>query len=254
MTNLRRLGLLAAVLLLPLTTAGACTGRLEAAPGRTNVVLVLTDDLATNLVQYMPNVQKLAAEGTTFANYTVTDSLCCPSRSSILTGRFPHNTGVFTNTPPDGGYSVFAEQQEKDTFATALRDHGYRTAMMGKYLNGYGPGEHGVRPGWTDWAVAGNGYGGYDYDLNENGTVRHYGKGPGDYLTTVISGRAQRFITDSAEAGDPFLLEVATFTPHGPFVPAPEDKDAFPGLKAPRGPPSTPCPPTRRDGWPAGSR
>src|SRR5690242_15411296 len=62
-----------------------------------NIVLVLTDDLSWNLVQYMPQVQQLQADGLTFNNYTVTDSLCCPSRSSIFTGRYPHDTGVFTN-------------------------------------------------------------------------------------------------------------------------------------------------------------
>src|SRR6476620_1072743 len=55
-----------------------------------NVVLVLTDDLSWNLVQYMPQVKQMQAQGMTFTNYVVTDSLCCPSRSSIFTGRFPH--------------------------------------------------------------------------------------------------------------------------------------------------------------------
>ncbi|MCY1143725.1 sulfatase [Actinoplanes sp. Pm04-4] len=216
---------------------GACSGTPgQAAAERINVVMVLTDDLSMNLVQHMPNVRALAAYGTTFSQYTVTDSLCCPSRSSILTGRFPHNTGVFTNSGDDGGFTVFAEEQEKDTFATTLRSQGYRTAMMGKYLNGYQPARDGVRPGWTEWDVAGNGYGQYNYDLNENGTVKHYGKTPADYLTTVIDGKASSFITASAAAGDPFLLEVATFSPHGPYTPAPQDDEAFPGLTAPRGP------------------
>ncbi|MEV4642465.1 sulfatase [Actinoplanes sp. NPDC049548] len=226
---------LAAVMLLLALTAGTCEG-----PGgttaRTNVVLVLTDDLSANLVQYMPNVQALTRDGTTFSQYTVTDSLCCPSRSSILTGRLPHNTGVFTNSGDDGGFHVFQREQERDTFATTLQKRGYRTAMMGKYLNGYLPGEHGVRPGWTEWDVAGAGYNEYDYNLNENGTVKHYGKAPGDYLTTVIEGKATSFVTAAAEADEPFLLEVATFTPHGPYTPAPQDEQAFPGLKAPRGP------------------
>jgi N-acetylglucosamine-6-sulfatase len=226
---------LAAVALLLGTTAGACAGP-ASEPGRTNVVFVLTDDLSANLVQYMPNVRALAEDGTTFSQYTVTDSLCCPSRSSILTGRFPHNTGVFTNSGDDGGFHVFQQEQERDTFATTLRAQGYRTAMMGKYLNGYLPKEHGVRPGWSEWDVAGAGYNEYNYNLNENGTVKHYGKAPGDYLTTVIEGKATSFITAAAEAGEPFLLEVATFTPHGPYTPAPQDVQAFPGLKAPRGP------------------
>src|SRR5262245_51485360 len=62
-----------------------------------NIVFVLTDDLAWNLVQYLPQVQKLQSQGETFNDYIVTDSLCCPSRSSIFSGRFPHDTGVFTN-------------------------------------------------------------------------------------------------------------------------------------------------------------
>jgi arylsulfatase A-like enzyme len=230
---------LVCVTLLLAVTAGACAGPGSGsggAVGRTNVVFVLTDDLSENLVQYMPNVQALAKDGTTFSQYTVTDSLCCPSRSSILTGRFPHNTGVFTNGGDDGGFPVFQKEQERDTFATALRKQGYRTAMMGKYLNGYQPKEHGVRPGWTEWDVAGAGYSEFNYNLNENGTVKHYGKAPGDYLTTVIEGKASSFITASAEAGEPFLLEVATFAPHGPYTPAPQDEQAFPGLRAPRGP------------------
>src|ERR1700694_5146013 len=69
---------------------------------RPNIVFILTDDLAMNLVQYMPNLQAMQREGTTFSNYFVTDSLCCPSRSSIFTGKFPHNTHVLTNVPPLG--------------------------------------------------------------------------------------------------------------------------------------------------------
>jgi N-acetylglucosamine-6-sulfatase len=62
----------------------------------------------------------------TFANYFVTDSLCCPSRSSIFTGMLAHNTGVFTNTPPDGGFGAFmAHGDEGHTFALALHQAGY---------------------------------------------------------------------------------------------------------------------------------
>src|SRR4029077_19733834 len=60
-----------------------------------NIVFVLADDLAINLLQYMPHVLQMQKDGVTFANYFVTDSLCCPSRSSIFTGRYPHNTGIF---------------------------------------------------------------------------------------------------------------------------------------------------------------
>lgn len=145
---------------------------------RPNIVFVLTDDLSTNLLQYMPHVLALQHAGTSFSNYTVTDSLCCPSRSSIFTGNFPHDTHVFTNTGTDGGFNVFHSRgEENSTFATSLQKVGYRTAMMGKYLNGYEPGatlggsQPYVPPGWNEWDVAGKGYPEFGYDLNQNHQV-----------------------------------------------------------------------------------
>jgi len=208
-----------------------------------NIVFVLTDDLAMNLVQYMPHVLALEKAGTTFSNYIVTDSLCCPSRSSMFSGKLPHDTGVFTNTGPDGGFDLFHSRgEESATFATALQQAGYRTAMMGKYLNGYDPtAELGgtqpyVPPGWNEWDVTGNGYPEFNYDLNENHQVVHHGSAPVDYLTDVLGGKGSDFITASAAAHTPFMLEVATFAPHAPYTPAPQDANAFPGLTAPRGP------------------
>ncbi|WP_236718626.1 sulfatase [Actinoplanes sp. TFC3] len=198
-----------------------------------NVVFVLADDLSMNLLPHMPNVQALAKDGTTFTNYTVTDSLCCPSRSSIFTGRYPHNTGVFTNSGKDGGFHLFRQAQELDTVATTLKSNGYRTGFMGKYLNEYQPVD-GVRPGWTDWAVGGNAYANFNYKLNDNGTITPYGSKPEDYLTSVVQNKAVDLITDAAKRSQPFLLEIATFSPHGPYTPAPQDKDLFPGMTAPR--------------------
>lgn len=86
-----------------------------------------------DLVKYMPQVQKMSDDGVTFTNFFVTDSLCCPSRSTTFTGRYPHNTSVFTNAGDDGGFNAFHRKGgEKATFATALQKTGYRTAMMGK--------------------------------------------------------------------------------------------------------------------------
>jgi N-acetylglucosamine-6-sulfatase len=206
------------------------------APGaRPNIVFVLTDDLAWNLVQYMPHVLKMQQEGATFANYFVTDSLCCPSRSSIFTGRFPHDTGIFRNTGKDGGYLAFHNRgHEQATFAAALSAAGYRTAMLGKYLNGYLPAQHPPAPGWSTWAVAGNGYAGFRYSLNQDGSVVQYGDKPADYMTDVLSGVAVRFIKQSV--GAPFFIEIATFAPHAPYTPAPRDGAALPAVRAPRTP------------------
>ncbi|HEX7273510.1 MAG TPA: sulfatase [Casimicrobiaceae bacterium] len=208
-------------------------GAAGAQPRRPNIVFVLTDDLSWNLVQYMPHVLKMQREGVTFSNYFVSDSLCCPSRSSIFTGRYPHNTGIFRNVGEDGGYLAFRRRgHEQATFATALSAAGYRTAMLGKYLNGYQPKSDPAAPGWSFWAVAGNGYPGFNYDLNEDGKIVHYGNAPDDYLTDVLGRLAVRFIKQSA--GTPFIIEVATFAPHAPYTPAPRDANAHPGLRVPR--------------------
>ncbi|MBO0850225.1 MAG: sulfatase [Pseudonocardia sp.] len=226
------------------TPAPAPTGVAGAKRGdRPNIVFVLTDDLSNNLVPYMPHVQALQRAGMSFTNYTVTDSLCCPSRASIFSGRYPHNTGVFTNEPPDGGWDVFhARGEEASTFATSLQKAGYRTGFMGKYMNRYPargfPGSGGpyVPPGWSEWNGSDNGYDGFNYDLNENGRLVHYGHAPADYLTDVVGGKATAFIRSASAAHSPFMLEVATFAPHFPYTPAPRDREAFPGLTAPRGP------------------
>ncbi|MBO0873771.1 MAG: sulfatase [Pseudonocardia sp.] len=238
-----------------LVVGGCSSASSSSAASRPNIVFVLTDDFSLNLVQYMPHVLQLQKDGTTFSNYTVTDSLCCPSRSSIFAGKPPHDTGVFTNTAPDGGFKVFhGRGEESETFATDLQKVGYRTAMMGKYLNGYQPtstlrgSQPYVPPGWTEWDVAGKGYGEFNYDLNENHQVKHYGKAPADYLTDVLSAKGQDFITSSTARHSPFFLEIATFTPHAPYVPAPQDANSFPGLRAPRTP-AFDTPPATAPAW-----
>jgi N-acetylglucosamine-6-sulfatase len=207
-----------------------------------NIVFVLTDDLSENLVRFMPHVLQMQHRGETFGNYFVTDSLCCPSRASILTGRFPHDTRVFDNSPPEGGYAVFHERrEERETFALALQREGYSTALMGKYLNGYKPGsiqEGGSRvpPGWSEWDVAGNGYPEYGYRMNSDGHVHKYGHRASEYLTDVIARKGLGFIARAAASRRPFMLELATFAPHGPYTPARRDYGKFPGLRAPRTP------------------
>lgn len=222
---------------------GGGTGRSpDRPPARPNIVFVLTDDLAWNLVPYMPHVLDMERRGETFSNYFVTDSLCCPSRASILTGRFPHDTHVVGNGPPYGGYAVFHQRgEERETFATALQAKGYRTALMGKYLNGYQPvPAEGFAPsvpiGWNEWDVVGDGYREFDYAMNSNGTIVDYGHEPQEYLTDVLAEKGIDFIDRAAAQRRPFMLEMATFAPHSPFVPAPRDEGGFPGLQAPRTP------------------
>ncbi len=242
----------APILVVAAVATGVIAGsgvRARAAPRHPNIVFVLTDDLDWSLVtpRYMPHLIALARTGVTFDHYIVSDSLCCPSRSSILTGLFPHDSGVFSNTGVDGGYYAFTHHKpdlETRTYSVATRRAGYLNSMMGKYLNGYGEPtmtRH-VPPGWTDWHVGGNAYPEFNYYLNENRAVRYYGAGPppatnaANYLTDVLTLRAKAFIDQAAAARRPFVIEVATFAPHYPYTPAPRNANDFPGLTAPRDP------------------
>jgi N-acetylglucosamine-6-sulfatase len=217
----------------PQSDAGAGSDGAVGASDKPNILFFLTDDLSWNLVPHMPNVQALQKKGVTFSHYFVTESLCCPSRSSIFTGKYPHDTGVLANSGVMGGYAAFQDGgNENSTFATALSAQGYHLKMMGKYLNGYNPGSMaGVDPsanpkdpGWTDWAVAGDGYPEYHYWLNENGTSVYFGDAGSDYLTTVLHGMAADY---AVPANSPFVLEVASFAPHAPYIPAPADVGTY---------------------------
>jgi N-acetylglucosamine-6-sulfatase len=150
----------------------------------------------------------MAAQGTTFSNYFVSNSLCCPSQVSMLRGQYAHNTEVFTNDPPGGGFQKAHDLGlEKSTVATWLRNAGYKTVLLGKYLNGYRAFEGYVPPGWTEWYANGGAYPQFNYALNENGEVVHYGSSPQDYLQDVIRGKAVDFIRRNAASADrsPFL-------------------------------------------------
>src|SRR3954447_19784838 len=208
----------------------------KGAVDRPNIVFVLTDDLTTNLLRYMPHVRQLQRQGVSFSHYVVSDSLCCPSRASIFTGELPHDTGVLTNTRPLGGWGAFQRHgDEHRTFATVLRAQGYRTAFLGKYLNEYHAGMDGVPPGWTDWAGTDDGYTEYDYKLNVDGRLVVFGDRPSDSLTDVLSRMGTRIVDRASREDRPFFLELATFAPHRPAVPAPRDAHRFPGLRMPRG-------------------
>jgi len=227
-----------------LAAVAALAGQGSSAPGRRpNIVLLLTDDLSWNLVKYMPRVRQMQAQGTTFSRFFVSDSLCCPSRATIFTGKYPHNTGIFTNGGREGGFKRFHESGlERETFAMRLRSAGYTTALMGKYLNGYTPTGYVeganlyVPPGWDEWDVPGKAYGEFDYFMNENRRLHYYGKTAPDYLTDVLAGTSVDFVNRAASGKKPFFLEIAPFAPHSPFTPAPRHEALFPHVKAPRTP------------------
>lgn len=194
-----------------------------------NIVLILADDFSSNLIQYMPNVLDLEKRGMTFTNNTVADSLCCPSRTSIFTGMYPHDHGVKDNTASQqGGWSQFQAEGDEDlTFAPPLYSAGYTTGFIGKYLNeypaasapakiqtGWPDSDSNNPPGWSYWAGSANGYNGYNYDIAFDHQVTHYGSDNSDYATTVEGNLASAFIDRNLTAGRPFFLEMAPFAPH----------------------------------------
>ena len=197
--------------------------------GRPNIVFILTDDLSWNLVKYMPQVRRMEREGMTFDNYTVTDSLCCPSRATIFTGDFPHDTKVFTNTPAHGGFATFHRRGEErrhvrrgDAAPSGLPDGDVRQVPQRlRALLHLRTGHPYVPPGWSSWNVAGNGYREFDYHLATDQGVKYYGVRPSDYLTHVISDRGVQFVRSAVKAHTPFVAELSTFAPHGPYCPLP---------------------------------
>jgi N-acetylglucosamine-6-sulfatase len=190
-----------------------------------NIVLILTDDQRWDTLSAMPTVRReLVEKGVNFANGFVVNSLCCPSRASILTGQYSHSTGVYTNTGNRGLWAF----REHETVAPVLQGAGYMTAYVGKYLNGYGGTR--IPPGWNHW-VAFSGVGYYQYGLNVNGALTS--PAPGDYSTDVLAGHAVSVIE---QAPGPFFLTFAPYAPHLPANPAPRHENAFPRLEAWRPP------------------
>ena len=206
-----------------------------------NVVMVLADDLDWKLFDQIPRLAALKEQGLTFTNHTVVDSLCCPSRVTILRSQYIHNHEVISNIEATGGgWPTFKRLGEhKDNLPVWVSRAGVTTALFGKYLNEYPTRPDGIRyvpPGWDEWAVPisrGDSYSGYSYTLNDNGQLVRYGTKPEDFLNDVLNGKARNFI---AETEDPFFLYLSTYTPHKPFATAPRHLATHIGTVAPRTP------------------
>ena len=208
---------LACVVLASTTLTGSPVAAVAVAP---NVVVIMVDDMNVSALPYLPNVRALiGTPGTTFVNSVVSYSLCCPSRSTFLTGQYAHNHGVLGNTPPDGG---FAKLRAAETLPVWLRRAGFTTAHIGKFLNGYGTSQPTqIPPGWTEWfgSVDPSTYRMWGYTLNENGVLRTFGvptvEDPALYQTDVYAGKAVDYINRRAPGAQPFFLSFAPLSPHG---------------------------------------
>jgi N-acetylglucosamine-6-sulfatase len=208
-----------------------------------NLLLILTDDQRYDELTRMPTVSsELVDKGVQFNDGYVVDSLCCPSRTTILTGKYSHGTDIYRNKAPYGGFDTFTNQgEDQSTLATWLSDAGYRTGLVGKYLNGYVTSDAGyIPPGWDEWDALLLGsdegwHGYYDYSMSVNGQVAVHGEDPSDYSTYVLRDEARNFIAGTPP-DQPLFLYFAPRAPHAPATPAPGDVGACSGIPPNRPP------------------
>ena len=209
---------LVSLLLVPLVEVTRPTEAAAAgSPGRPNVVMLMIDDLTLEQYQHwMPKTRaRLEPAGTTYDDSVVSFSECCPSRATFLTGQYAHNHGVRSGNLPTGGYTKL---DHTNTLPVWLHDAGYYTAQIGKYMNGYGEdAPPDIPPGWDNWfnLVDPSTQFFWDYTINDNGTLRHYGTTPADYRETVLTDRALQTIDQAAGQSQPFFLD---FNPPAPHV------------------------------------
>ncbi len=209
--------------------------RVVGTPDPPNVILVLADDLDAGLLEEhladYSNLRGLAAEGMTFENAFVTDPLCCPSRASVLRGQYSHNHRIVGNWWPHGGSRRFRELgREGSTAATWLQDEGYRTVLVGKYMNDY----DGTRipAGWDEWYAISGGH--LSTRLNENGRIVDYDSE--HHLDDVLAEKAAGYVRRASDDGSPFFMWLGTTAPHAPADPAPRHEGTFSDARLPRPP------------------
>ena len=192
-----------------------------AAQERPNVVVLMSDDQTTASQSVMARTNALiGAHGATFTNNFTNWPLCCPSRSTFLTGQYAHNHQVLGNQPPFGG---FDRLDTSETLPVWLQRSGYYTAEIGKFLNGYEDSDVGVPPGWSEWHGTKRTYTYYGEQMFENGEIHQYGTTtedpdnpahPENYSTDVFTDKAVQVINQRAPSSQPFFLYVAYLAPH----------------------------------------
>jgi arylsulfatase A-like enzyme len=218
-------------------SARATTVRAADDGQRPNFVVVLTDDQTLEQLAFMPATQRLLVRrGLTFTNALATYPLCCPSRASLLTGRYPTNHGILTNTGNRDQSPALAaayRNVERSALPVALRRRGYFTGYVGKYLNGYGPSHPAPPPGWADWRGATQITNYRRTTLNENGVTRTYQ----GFQTDLLGRKAVNMVERASAFGLPFYIQLSTFAPHlssSSEIFAARDRNLFTEEVAPR--------------------
>jgi N-acetylglucosamine-6-sulfatase len=193
-----------------------------AAQARPNVVVIMTDDQTRESMKVMKNVKSLIGDrGVAFQRSFVNYSLCCPSRATFLTGQYMHNHQVLGNEWPNGGFDRFESLHGNNNLAVWLQRSGYYTALIGKYLNGYGK-RLLIPPGWSEWyAATGADQDVYHYTMNENGRSVFYGRDPSEFKQDVLTRKAVDFVNRRAPQARPFFLWLTYTAPHWGGLPDP---------------------------------
>ncbi|REE97305.1 arylsulfatase A-like enzyme [Thermomonospora umbrina] len=190
--------------------AGLCGGSARPVTGhrRPNVLLIVTDDQPLGTGWAIPAVRGLVGgHGVTYPRAYATTPLCGPSRASVLTGRYAHHHGVLQNGRPWPG-----RLDQRTTLPHHLRAAGYRTAMFGKYINGWDV--HQAPPGFDEFSLMQPPkYG--DASWNVNGTVAEHPA----YTTSLVRDGAVDFLRRQRDSSRPWFLYVAPYAPHKPFTP-----------------------------------
>jgi N-acetylglucosamine-6-sulfatase len=205
----------------------------QARDARVNVVVILTDDQSFDTLPSdpaaMPWLQSQILDPgghwLWFPNAFIQTPLCCPSRATILSGRFSAHTHVRRN----GDGDLF---DESSTLATWLHDAGYFTGLIGKYLNRY-PFDRGpyVPPGWDRWVVKRNTAASTTYSnfgLVDQGVALQTSDSPATYATDLFADHAIDFLR-AAPRERPFFLYFAPSAPHPPWTPPTRHAGAFAG-------------------------
>jgi arylsulfatase A-like enzyme len=210
--------ILAAAVALGVVAVTASRGPGGATPGgggrpghgdRPNVLVFVTDDARAETLQHMPKTRRwLADGGVTYPQAYATTPSCCPSRASILSGRYVHNHGVRQQRHGE-------RLDQRTTLQRYLKDAGYFTAMAGKFLNRW---PLTTPPPYFDrFAHANGGY--YDQVWDVDGQVRRVPT----YSTTFIGDQGLSYLDGFERADDarPWFAYLAPFAPHDPRVPEP---------------------------------
>ena len=208
-----------------------------------NVILLLTDDQDLMLGGNVPmsyTREFLAKGGAQLNNFFVNTPVCCPSRTTLLTGKYPHNWHT-----TKGGcmhMNVTNPVFEQSTIGVHMKQLGYVTGMFGKLLNPNGMtpycklSDPQPLPGFDDFLAMCNDNRYFENKFTLNGHIFTTGTAPEDYLTSVIGNHTVTFVKNALTDGKPFFAYIAPHAPHVPATPAPWYEVEFSGYKAPRTP------------------